>query len=44
MSGCHLENSPVSGYYGRPGGTALLCGFLLCNAGPGPVRTGIAGC
>lgn len=43
MFDCYLENSPVSSYYGHPGGTALLCGFFLCNAGPGPFRTGMAG-
>lgn len=43
MFGYCLENSPVSSCYGHPGGTALLCGFFLCNDGPGPVRTGMAG-
>lgn len=38
--GCCLENSPVTGYPGHPGGAALLFGFFLCIAGPGPLRTG----
>lgn len=38
--GCCLESSPVTGYPGHPGGAALLFGFFLCSAGPGPLRTG----